>query len=83
MRNYSNSSKNASFPVIWESLTPARQRDLRALIVGATHASDATIFRWRKGETIPEAYSTRKDIAVVVSEFTGRQLTAEDLFPDK
>lgn len=83
MRNYLNSNKKASFPAIWAGLTATQQDDLRVKLVVAVRVKDNTLYRWYKGLNFPTDFATRRDVAQVVSEFTGRQLTAEDLFPDK
>lgn len=83
MRNYLISSKKASFPAIWAGLTGLQQEDLRVKLVVKVRVKDNTLYRWYKGLCFPTDYSTRRDVAEVVSDFMGRTLTPDELFPDK
>ena len=70
-----------SFAEIWKSLAENEQVELRAAIIGRTGCTRQTIWNWATGETAPKSLSERRDVAQVVSKFTGRTVTSLSLFP--
>lgn len=81
MRNYTNSSRKASFPAIWKALPEAQRSEARRRLIAEVGITDITLYRWREGKTVPVLPYYRTSTARIVSEVTGRQLSAEDLFP--
>lgn len=76
-------NRKTSFPAVWQGLSGAQRSELRIRIIAEVRVSDVTLYRWQRGMCIPDNYPTRAAVAGVVSKFTGRDLTAEDLFPDR
>ncbi len=81
MRNYTNSSRKAKFPAVWAGLSEEHKTEIRKRLVIEIGITDTTLYRWREGRTVPVLPYYRTSTARIVSEVTGRQLSAEDLFP--
>lgn len=75
------SSKKASFPAVWRGLSEAQQAEIRRRLVADLGVVDVTLYRWREGKSIPQLAFYRTGAARILSEVTGRSMTAEELFP--
>ena len=81
MRKYTNSSRKATFPAVWAGLSEELQDKLRKRLIIEIGIADVTLYRWREGKSIPVLAYFRQGAARIVSEVTGRSLSAEELFP--
>lgn len=81
MRKYTNSSRKATFPVVWAGLTEEQQANLRKRLIVEIGIADVTLYRWREGKSVPALPYYRQGAARIVSEIAGRSVTAEELFP--
>lgn len=81
MRINTISSRKASFPAIWKALPEAQRSEARRRLIAEVGITDITLYRWREGKTVPSLPVYRNGAARIMSEVSGRQLTAEELFP--
>lgn len=81
MRINTISSRKASFSAIWKALPEAQRSEARRRLIAEVGITDITLYRWREGKTAPRLPFYRSTAARIMSEVSGRQLTAEELFP--
>lgn len=81
MRKENQQNKPEAFPVVWEKMTAEQKELVRTRLVVEIGINDVTLYRWREGKSVPRLPFYRSTTARIVSEVTGSQMSATDLFP--
>ena len=81
MGKNSQQNKTQAFPVVWDRMTAEQKQLVRMRLVVEIGINEVTLYRWREGKSVPRLPFYRSTTAKIVSEVTGSQMTATDLFP--
>ncbi len=78
-----NNQQNVTvaFPEVWDGMTDEQKQSTRRRLIAEIGINEVTLYRWREGRSVPRLPFYRSTAAQIVSEVTGRQLSATDLFP--
>ena len=81
MRKENQQNNHEAFPVVWDRMTAEQKELVRKRLVVEIGINDVTLYRWHEGKSAPRIPFYRSTTARIVSEVTGRQMSAIDLFP--
>jgi len=81
MRKENQQNNPEAFPAVWDEMTVEQKQLVRTRLVVEIGINDITLYRWREGKSVPRLPFYRSTAARIVSEVTGRQMGATDLFP--
>ena len=81
MRKENQQNNPEAFPAVWDEMTAEQKQLVRTRLVVEIGINDITLYRWREGKSVPRLPFYRSTAARIVSEVTGRQMGATDLFP--
>lgn len=70
-----------TFTDIWAGLDRQQQGDLRAKIIGLTHVSDVTFWKWTTGKSRPGSFPMEHLVLQATNEVLGTAFTRQQLFP--
>lgn len=70
-----------TFIDIWAGLDRQQQGDLRAKIIGLTHVSDVTFWKWTTGKSRPGSFPMEHLVLQATNEVLGTAFTRQQLFP--
>lgn len=70
-----------TFTDIWAGLDRAQQGDLRAKVIGLTHVSDVTFWKWTTGKSRPGSFPMEHLVMQATNEVLGTAFTRQQLFP--
>ena len=81
MRKNNQLNRAEAFPVVWDGMTDEQKQRIRMRLIVEIGINEVTLYRWREGRSVPRLPFYRSTAARIVSEVTGRQMSAADLFP--
>ena len=74
-------AENKTFIEVWAGLDRAQQGDLRAKVIGLTHVSDVTFWKWTTGKSRPGSFPMEHLVLQATNEVLGTTFTRQQLFP--
>lgn len=74
-------AESKTFIEVWEGLDKAQRGDLRARVIGLTHISDVTFWKWVTGKSRPGSFPMEHAVMQATNDVLGSSYTRQQLFP--